>query len=123
MNSLGRDLNLFDTFEEMQKSSETDVDSSGKWSREAFSENPGSRCADSPLKRVRGLLYESGYLKESIHFVRGKVKETLPEISLDTILLLQFKTNWCSSTKRGLVPLYTRLLRFGMIDIDDYGPW
>ena len=123
MNSLGRDLNLFDTLEERQKSSETDVGSSGKWSREAFSKNPGSRCADSPLKRVRGLLCGTVCPKEEIPFVPRKMEDTLPVYAPDTITLLQLDPDLYASTKHELVHMYPRLTEFGEFIIDNYGQW
>src|SRR3546814_12950692 len=57
------------------------------------------------------------------HFVEGKVEETVPEHTPDTIALLRLDTDWYSSTKHELHHLYPRLAQGGVLIIDDYGHW
>lgn len=123
MNSLGRDLNLFDTFEEMQDPFENDVDRFAKGASKPLSEDSGYMRAVVPLERARGLLCGTGYPKEEIHFVRRKMGDASPEYAPDTITLLQLDPGWHVLTKHGLVRLYPRLIESGVFIIDNNGKW
>jgi O-methyltransferase len=118
-----RDLYLFDTFEGMPEPTTKDIDYSGKHAAEVLKEDSGSRCADAPLERVKEVLYGTGYPRERIHFVRGKVEETIPASAPDSISLLRLDTDWYTSTTHELVHLFPRLAQAGVIIIDDYGHW
>lgn len=123
MQDVSRDLYLFDTFEGMSEPSAKDVDYSGKPANEVMQENSGFKCADAPLERVKEVLYGTGYPKERIHFVPGKVEDTIPGRAPETISLLRLDTDWYESTKHELVHLFPRLVKAGVIIIDDYGHW
>jgi O-methyltransferase len=118
-----RDLYLFDTFEGMPEPTAKDIDYSGKQASEVLQENSSYRCADAPLECVKEVLYETGYPKERIHCVQGKVEETIPSHAPDSISLLRLDTDWYKSTKHELVHLFPRLSHGGVIIIDDYGHW
>lgn len=118
-----RDLYLFDTFEGMPEPSAKDVDYSGKHASEVLQKDIGSRCADAPLVQVKEVLYGTGYAREKIHFIRGRVEETIPVSAPDSISLLRLDTDWYASTKHELVHLFPRLVHAGVIIIDDYGHW
>jgi hypothetical protein len=118
-----RDLYLFDTFEGMSEPTSKDIDYSGKQASELMMENPDFRCADAPMVSVRKVLYETGYPKERLHFIQGKVEDTIPSSAPDFISLLRLDTDWYESTKHELVHLFPRLSQRGVILIDDYGHW
>ena len=123
MQDMSRDLYLFDTFEGMSEPSANDVDYTGKRANQVMQENAGFRCADAPLERVKEVLYATGYPEERIHFVPGKVEDTVPGSAPDAISLLRLYTDWYESTKHELVYLFPRLSKAGVILIDDYGHW
>jgi O-methyltransferase len=123
MQDMRRDLNLFDTFEGMSEPTATDVDYSGRQASELLLENVGVRCVDAPIERVKSLLFETGYPKEKLNFVQGKVEDTIPGSAPESISLLRLDTDWYESTKHELVHLFPRLSRGGVIIIDDYGHW
>jgi O-methyltransferase len=118
-----RDLYLFDTFEGMPEPGVEDVDYSGKQASEVLREEVGMRCSDAPLDRVKEVLYGTGYPRERIHFVQGRVEETIPASAPDAISLLRLDTDWYSSTRHELAHLFPRLSQAGVIIIDDYGHW
>jgi O-methyltransferase len=118
-----RDLYLFDTFEGMPESTAKDVDYAGKRAAEVLLEDAGSKCADAPLEAVKGVLYGTGYPRERIHFIRGRVEETIPTSAPQAISLLRLDTDWYLSTRHELVHLFPRLAQAGVIIIDDYGHW
>jgi hypothetical protein len=118
-----RDLYLFDTFEGMSEPSAHDVDYTGKRADEVMRKDSGYKCADAPLERVKEVLYGTGYPKEKIHFVPGKVEDTIPGFAPEAISLLRLDTDWYASTKHELVHLFPRLSKAGVLIIDDYGHW
>lgn len=123
MQDLSRDLFLFDTFEGMSEPATNDIDYSGKPAKEVMQENSGFRCGDAPLEQVKEVLFGTGYPQERIHFVKGKVEQTVPAGAPDAISLLRLDTDWYESTKHELNHLFPRLAKAGVIIIDDYGHW
>jgi O-methyltransferase len=123
MQDVRQELFLFDTFEGMTEPTAKDVDYTGKKASEDMLEIPGHRCDDAPLEQVKEVLYGTGYPRERIHFVRGRVEETIPASAPDSISLLRLDTDWYDSTRHELVHLFPRLSQAGVIIIDDYGHW
>lgn len=123
MKDVKRDLFLFDTFEGMSEPTLKDLDYSGKKAFEILQEDPAFRCANAPLEGVKNVLFKTGYPKEKIHFIQGKVEETIPASAPESISLLRLDTDWYESTRHELVHLFPRLSHNGVIIIDDYGHW
>lgn len=63
------------------------------------------------------------YPKDRIHYVQGKVEDTVPEQAPGQISILRLDTDWYASTKHELEHLYSRLVSGGVLLIDDYGYW
>jgi O-methyltransferase len=116
-----RDLYLFDTYEGMSEPTSSDIDHAGRKAVNLMKETP-DWCA-AALEDVKEVLYNTGYPRAKIHFVRGKVEETVPACAPDSISLLRLDTDWYESTKHELVHLFPRLSERGVIIIDDYGYW
>jgi len=121
LQDLKRDLYLFDTFEGMTEPTSRDVDYTGKSAAE-LKQEISNWCA-APFECVKQVLYKTGYPKDRIHFVPGKVEETLPGFAPESIALLRLDTDWYESTKHELTHLFPRLSKKGVIIIDDYGYW
>jgi O-methyltransferase len=120
-----RDLYLFDTFTGMTEPGEEDVMQTGKRAADLLaSGSPDSHVwAIAPLDQVREAVLGVGYPEERIHFVQGRVEDTLPANAPAEIALLRLDTDWYSSTKHELVHLYPRLRSEGVLIVDDYGYW
>jgi O-methyltransferase len=122
-----RDLYLFDTFEGMSAPTAADVSIDGK-AASTLLEAPRSTAADSAwcyatLPDVQAGLASTGYPAERMHFVRGRVEDTLPGRAPASIALLRLDTDWYESTRHELEHLYPRLAPAGVLIIDDYGHW
>src|SRR5437764_5487841 len=72
---------------------------------------------------MRSLILGVGYAVSHIHFVKGRVEDTLPDAAPPAIALLRLDTDWYDSTWHELVHLYPRLSDDGILIIDDYGHW
>jgi O-methyltransferase len=120
-----RDLYLFDTFSGMTEPGEEDVKHSGERAADvlAGSSRESHDWAVAPLEQVREAVLGVGYPENRIHFVEGRVEETVPANAPAQISLLRLDTDWYSSTKHELVHLYPRLARGGVLIIDDYAYW
>ena len=69
-------------------------------------------------------LYATGYPKNNFVFIQGPVETTIPAPSTPKkIALLRLDTDWYQSTYHELTYLYPRLVKGGVIIIDDYGHW
>jgi O-methyltransferase len=61
--------------------------------------------------------------RELVHFVEGKVEDTIPDRAPEEIAILRLDTDWYESTRHELTHLYQRLAPGGVLIIDDYGTW
>jgi hypothetical protein len=120
---VSRHLYLFDTFEGMPAPTSQDVDYSGRSASDVLLEDIGTRCSDAPFEQVQQVLFGTRYPPEKIHFVRGRVEETVPAHAPDSIALLRLDTDWYASTRHELIHLFPRLTRGGVLIVDDYGHW
>jgi hypothetical protein len=123
-----RRLFLFDTFDGMSEPGKEDVNVVDKATAEQLMQSSEKLQGNnvwcySPLEEVRANVGRSGYPAEKIHFIKGKVEDTLPEPSLGKIALLRLDTDWYESTKHELEHLYDLLIPGGILIIDDYGHW
>lgn len=120
-----RDLYLFDTFSGMSEPGHSDFDLAGQPAVALLSgEEPGQGIwCQADLEEVRRNLYSTGYPGERIHFIQGKVEDTLAANSPEKIALLRLDTDWYESTRQEFLHLYPRLSDWGLLIIDDYGHW
>ena len=114
-----RSLYLFDTFSGMTPPSDVDVDYEGQQAHVILD---AVRC-EASQQEVEKAVFSTGYDREKIHFVPGRVEETIPDHAPASIALLRLDTDWYESTQHELLHLFPRLARGGVIIIDDYGHW
>jgi hypothetical protein len=114
-----RSLYLFDTFSGMTAPSDVDVDYQGQQAQVILD---AVRC-EASLQEVEKAVLSTGYDRKKIHFVPGRVEETIPDHAPASIALLRLDTDWYESTQHELHHLFPRLARGGVIIIDDYGHW
>ena len=126
-----RDLYLFDTFTGMTAPTERDVRiTQGKHADELLAATgPGPMAWARPgrfvatLDDVKQGFAALDYPENRVHFVPGRVEETVPQHAPDGIAILRLDTDWYESTKHELAHLYKRLAPGGVLIIDDYGTW
>jgi O-methyltransferase len=120
-----RSLYLFDTFEGMPPPTDHDMTNDGVSAQIQLGRDRKGRgiWCEASLEDVQANLASTGYPPERIHFVRGKVEETIPATLPGHLALLRLDTDWYESTRHELTHLYPRLDRNGVLIIDDYGHW
>jgi len=126
LGSTDRTLWLYDTFAGMTPPSAHDVQTmSGRAASDILSENEKSHenpfWGVAPREDVERNLASTGYPR--VRFVEGDVMSTIPAEAPDRIALLRLDTDWYASTKHELEHLYPRLIRGGVLIVDDYGYW
>ncbi|WP_261570684.1 TylF/MycF family methyltransferase [Frankia gtarii] len=122
-----RDLYLFDTFEGMSPPTDKDVAPDGQTAAGLLAHSDPSQ-ADSAwaivsLDQVKANVARIGYPADKIHFIQGKVEDTIPQNAPDGIALLRLDTDWYESTRHEMEHLYPRATPSGVLVIDDYGWW
>lgn len=123
-----RDLYLYDTFEGMPEPEDADRGRFGEaavrsW-RKRRDADGNSTWINHGEDEVRTNLALTGYPEARLHFVKGKVEDTLPAAAPPgAIALLRLDTDWYASTKAELDHLYPKLVRGGIVIIDDYFRW
>jgi O-methyltransferase len=127
LNVHDRDLYLFDTFQGMPKPDAVDVEFSGSAAMDTFHEQQigedSSESCLAELADVQTNMARTNYDPGRIHFIQGKVEDSLPGQAPETIALLRLDTDWYSSTRHELEHLFPRLSPGGILIVDDYGHW
>jgi hypothetical protein len=123
-----RELWLYDTYEGMSAPTEEDVDIAGQTAEKKFTQrqltDDSSEWCRSPIDDVRQNLQSTGYPVDKMHFIKGKVEETIPgKIPAGPIAILRLDTDWYESTRHEMQHLYPRLVKDGVLILDDYGYW
>jgi hypothetical protein len=121
----GRDLYLFDTFSGMPEPGPEDVRAHDGASAARLLQEPGEdqTRAEASLATVKATMALSDHDPARIHYVVGKVEETIPGAAPPHIALLRLDTDWYESTRHELNHLFPRLAVGGVLIIDDYGWW
>lgn len=122
-----RKIWMYDTYLGMAKPTDIDTSLSGetKASEEWKKKNMGdyNEWILSPLSDVRENMYKTGYPEQNINFVKGKVEDTIPQNSPQKISILRLDTDFYESTYHELKHLFPRLVRGGVLIVDDYNFW
>ena len=114
-----RRLWLYDTFGRMPEPGRHDRDYAGR----AVSGHEESMLGESglSLSDVQAAMRSTSYPEERISYVAGRIEDTIPASVPAEIALLRLDTDWYESTRHELEHLYPRLVRGGVLIIDDYG--
>ena len=122
-----RHLYLFDTYEGMTPPCDKDISVQGESASDLLhnedKEDPQSVWCAAPLDEVRRVMGGVGYESSKVHFIKGRVEETLPSMAPEQISLLRLDTDWYESTRHEMEQLFPRLSKGGVLIIDDYGHW
>lgn len=122
-----RHLYLYDTYDGMSEPTEEDISRDGEKAESQLKNSSKNDARSvwcySALEEVRSNMASTGYPLENIHFVEGKVEDTIPQTIPEKIAILRLDTDWYESTRHELEHLFPRLEKGGIIIIDDYGHW
>lgn len=126
LNKTDKKMYMFDTYTGMSEPTDKDVSAEGqsadkKW--EASKKQDFNTWAYASLEEVKHNMETTGYPQEKIIFIKGKVEDTIPKTIPEKISLLRLDTDWYESTKHELEHMFPRLVKGGVLIIDDYGNW
>jgi O-methyltransferase len=99
-----RNLYLFDTFDELPASS-----------------SPGTAQVTGTVDDVRAGFASVPYPAEQLHFIKGKVADTVPAQVPEQIAILRLDADGYEATAHELTHMWDRLSSGGVLLIDDYG--
>lgn len=121
-----RTLYLYDTYSGMSKPTDKDVNyvgttAIGHWKKCQKQEE--NEWGNASFDEVTGNLISTGYPKEKLRFIKGKVEDTIPGTIPQKIALLRLDTDWYESTYHEFCHLYPLLSIRGILILDDYGHW
>jgi hypothetical protein len=111
-----RAIYLYDTYEGMSEPTADDVDFRGGQAKELMEQNVDNKqnsvwCL-ADLNDVQSNMRSTGYPLDLVHFVKGKVEDTIPATMPDApIALLRLDTDWYESTAHELKYLYPLLIQ------------
>ena len=132
-----RHIFMYDTFEGMVQPTEEDFTHQDAVLYElsveqTFTHWQQNQCQDhnnwcyTSLENVKNNLNGLGYPEEYLHYIKGKVQDTLPNADLlpkEPIAILRLDTDWYESSKIELETLYPLVAKNGLVIIDDYFHW
>lgn len=123
-----RRIYLYDTFAGMSEPTEHDTktgrtndDTLQSWQQQQTGEH--NTWCYAGLAEVEANMSKTDYPPNNIHYIEGKVEDTLTTIAPRQISLLRLDTDWYESTKVELEILYPKLVVDGVLIIDEYGTW
>jgi hypothetical protein len=122
-----REYYLYDTYEGMPQPGVLDQRLNGTsadpdFHRLRISDHSSHWCR-AEFEDVRDRVLRTGYDPDRIHFVKGRVERTIPDVMPERIAILRLDTDWYESTKHELEHLFPRLVQGGVLILDDYGHW
>jgi hypothetical protein len=126
LNDVSRKLYLYDTFEGMSVPTCHDTRFNGQTAASMMDDElrrSGRNWLYASIEDVQNNLYATGYPRENIIFVKGKVEDTIPQTLPERLSLLRLDTDWYESTKHELNHLFPLLVKNGILIVDDYGDW
>lgn len=121
-----RDLFLFDTFRGMTEPTDRDIDHTGSLAiprHKSSIKGDHSEWCYASFTDVRRNIASTGYPEERSRFIEGDVLQTLPCDEPRQIAILHLDTDWYESTLHELRHLYPKVVKGGIVILDDYGHW
>tara|TARA_B100000886_G_C20361416_1_gene465364 strand:+ start:233 stop:1063 length:831 start_codon:yes stop_codon:yes gene_type:complete len=119
---------LYDTFQGMvepgkydYKTWEKDNSESIKKYNKSLNENKVSSWQNYSLEEVKKNISLTEYPENKINYVIGDVTLTIPNNKHETISFLRLDTDFYESTKVELDYLFSKVIKGGVIILDDYG--
>ncbi|MCS6822553.1 MAG: TylF/MycF family methyltransferase [Microscillaceae bacterium] len=121
-----RKIWLYDTFEGMPVPSEKDKNFRNQLAKFQWAKSQRQGHNDwcyASLEEVEKNLRQTNYPFHLFKLVKGKVEDTIPQITPDQIALLRLDTDWYESTYHEMKYLYPLVSHKGVLMVDDYGHW
>jgi len=125
-NDISRKIYLYDTYEGMSEPTLHDIrtydncKAKNKWQQ---LQKSNLKWDYASLEEVKKNLYSTKYRKENLKFIKGKVEETIPKTIPEKIAILRLDTDWYESTYHELSHLFPKIVKYGILILDDYGHW
>lgn len=119
-----RTIWLYDSYEGLPEPTKDDGSTAIKFSNnksEGKLESIGECYAQEDY--VLELMKKINYPNDKIKIIKGWFQDTVPKIKPEKIAILRLDGDWYESTKICITELYDKVVKGGIIVIDDYGDW
>lgn len=118
----------YDTFEGMTEPTKNDKDVFGEDPQKFWAQSQNEKYNDwcyASIEEVKNNFIKETGSEKSLNLIKGPVEETLKKVENlpDKISLLRLDTDWYESSKIELETLFPKLVKGGVLIIDDYGHW
>jgi len=126
LKDINRKIYLYDTYEGMTEPTHHDIRAYDRFRAKIkydYLKQRNIKWDYAPLNEVKKNLYSTGYPKDNLIFIKGKVEDTVPKVLPNKISILRLDTDWFESTYHELKFFFPKLSINGPIIIDDYGHW
>lgn len=124
---VSRKIYLYDTFEGMTRPGKEDLGFDGSSALKKFKKNQKETHNEWCFASISDVKYQFKKfdLEDNVIFVKGDVMKTLKkeENLPEKIALIRLDTDWYESTKFEMNVLYPKLVKNGVLLIDDYSDW
>jgi O-methyltransferase len=118
-----RHLHLYDTFSGMSAPVKEDGDFAiRKFDQLQTGEDKSDWCF-AGLDEVKSNLAQVAYPEDNLHFIQGKIEDTVPNHLPEKIALLRLDMDWYEPTLHAMRHMFPRLQSKGVLIVDDYGHW
>jgi hypothetical protein len=116
---------IYDTFDGMTEPGPFDVKRDGERAIDRWhaKQAGGTKWDAVSLDELQAGFVAIGLSMEKIHFVSGRVENSLQVVRPFRVAILRLDVDWYEPTKAALQALYARVVRKGFLIVDDYGHW
>jgi len=119
-NDTNRQVHLYDTFEGMTQPDDIDTDYQGNSAKNLMDSNPDFwKCACDIDTVKSNIEKNTDYPKGNIKYHKGDILKN--KFIPDKIALLRLDTDWYESTKHELETFFPKVVKGGIVIVDDYG--
>ncbi len=129
LKSVSRSFFLYDTYEGMPEPTKYDVSFFGQKAIKKYNKvklgksSVGSNWVNASLEEVKKNIKLANYPLNKLHFIKGKIEDTIPKTIPKKIAFLHLDTDFYESTKHSLQYLYDLVVPGGIVIFDDYFHW
>jgi hypothetical protein len=123
LNITNRQIYLYDTFAGMPPPGVQEPKAIKKFKKFKYQADSGSNWCRAEIEEVKNNINKFNYNTNNIHFIKGKVEDTIPNNYHKSIALLRIDTDWYSSHKVILNNLCPLISKNGVLLLDDYNFW
>jgi hypothetical protein len=116
------DFHFFDSFAGLPPVGLEDGPAAALWQADTTGPRYFNNCSAS-FSEFTQAIHQTGISSAKMHIHKGLFEETMPDVDIPSIAVLRLDADWYSSTMTCLDCLWDKVIRGGLVIIDDYFDW